>query len=262
MKLTLHKYHGAGNDFLLIDNRKGTIKLTTQQIAQLCHRNYGVGADGLMLLEKHATLDFKMVYYNSNGKQSTMCGNGGRCIVLFAHHLGVIETSTQFMAIDGAHLATINANQTISLHMINVPMVQQFKTHYEVNTGSPHYVTFVPNNNALNVALIGAKVRYSSRYAPDGINVNYVQVLAPNKLAIRTYERGVENETLACGTGVTAAALSYYVYTQQTATKATIKVAALGGKLVVTFNYSATKGFTNIVLTGSAKAVFTVSMEL
>lgn len=262
MKLTVHKYHGAGNDFLLIDNRNGTIKLTTKQIAQLCHRNYGVGADGLMLLEKHATLDFKMVYYNSNGKQSTMCGNGGRCIVLFAHHLGVVKNTTKFMAVDGAHDAVINANQTISLHMIDVPKIKRVKTHYEVNTGSPHYVTFASTISAVNVAVMGAKVRYNESYAPNGINVNYVQVLAPNQLAIRTYERGVENETLACGTGVTAAALSYYVYTKQTATKATIKVNSLGGKLSVAFNYNIDVGFTNIVLTGPAKAVFTLDIEV
>jgi diaminopimelate epimerase len=262
MDITLHKYHGAGNDFLLIDNRKDNIHLITEQIAHLCHRNFGIGADGLMLLENDAHHDFKMVYYNSDGNQSTMCGNGGRCIVLFAHHLGIIQNNTTFMAVDGVHQASINTDGTVSLQMIDVHNILLDKTHYEINTGSPHYVKFTKDIDTINVPIEGAAIRTQTKYMPNGINVNFVQIISTNLLKIRTYERGVENETLACGTGVTAAAIAYYIKAQITTNTATIAVQARGGNLSVALHFNGNNGFDNIILTGPAQRVFVVKYEL
>jgi diaminopimelate epimerase len=262
MTIEFYKYHGAGNDFILINNCNNVLQLTTQQIAHLCHRNYGIGADGLMLLENDATNDFKMVYYNSDGKQSTMCGNGGRCIALFAQHLSIISNNTRFMAIDGLHTANINVDGTVSLQMIDVPNVIKGNNYYEINTGSPHYVAFINNVDVINVATQGALIRNQSKYMPQGINVNFVEAINHNQLKIRTYERGVENETLACGTGVTAAAIAYYEHNNITTPNFTINIQALGGDLSVAFNHTNNNGFSNIVLTGPARFVYKGSIEL
>ncbi|MBC7412906.1 MAG: diaminopimelate epimerase [Bacteroidia bacterium] len=262
MNIILHKYHGAGNDFLLIDNRESKVHLSTAQIAHLCHRNFGIGADGLMLLENDTHHDFKMVYFNSDGNQSTMCGNGGRCIVLFAHHLGVIKNSTTFTAIDGEHQASINADDTVSLHMIDVHTILLDKTYYEINTGSPHYVKFTNDVEGINVTIDGANIRNQAKYMPNGINVNFVQIISENTLKIRTYERGVENETLACGTGVTAAAIAYYIKAQITSSTLTVAVQARGGNLSVALHFNGNNSFDNIVLTGPAQRVFAVEYSL
>lgn len=261
MKLNFSKYHGAGNDFILIDNRLNEIVLTKDQIAFLCNRHFGIGADGLMLLNAHKTYDFRMLYYNSDGNESSMCGNGGRCITAFASDLGIIKEKAHFIAIDGEHTSEViedsGKEKTVKLKMSDVSDYDVFDDFYVINTGSPHYVKFVENVNDTDVYNLGKAIRNDQRFAPKGLNVNFVQI-EENQLFVRTYERGVENETLACGTGVTASALVYSNFIN--ANKIDIKT--LGGNLSVSFEKKTDKCFQNIYLQGPAKFVFATDIEL
>lgn len=251
--LHFYKYTGAGNDFILLDNRNKNIQLNTSQINQLCNRHFGIGADGLMLLETAADADFHMVYYNSDGNESTMCGNGGRCITAFAKQLGIIQDKTVFTAIDGKHESILHADGQVSLHMIDVNTIQQFETYDQVNTGSPHYVHVCDHVHDLDVKKEGALIRYSPRFKEEGINVNFVEVLAPHSLFVRTYERGVEDETLSCGTGVTACAICSV---KEEVGSHEIQVQTPGGTLRVSFDNIDTQRFQNIWLHGPARFVF------
>jgi len=206
--LDFYKYHGAGNDFILIDNRNR--KWSHDDISlfkAMCDRHLGIGADGLMLLESSSDYDFEMFYVNSDGKPSSMCGNGGRCIVSFAHSLGLIENEARFLAIDGVHHAKITGKDWVSLEMVK-PGPIHFKDGYAlVNTGSPHLVKIVHNLDTMDVYSQGKEIRYSYDFKEEGVNVNFVEMVSAREAKVRTYERGVENETLSCGTGVTAVAL-------------------------------------------------------
>src|SRR5690554_3538802 len=199
---TFYKYQGAGNDFIIIDNRD--LKFTENnpnKIAQLCDRRFGIGADGLMLLQNSTESDFEMVYYNADGNIGSMCGNGGRCIVAFAKDLGMISTSTSFLAADGFHDASINqADNWVSLKMNDVNNIDADGDNYVLNTGSPHYVKIVNNLKNLDVATEGALIRNQDTYRDAGINVNFASTEGDGYF-VRTFERGVEGETLACGTG-------------------------------------------------------------
>jgi diaminopimelate epimerase len=250
--MTFYKYHGTGNDFILFDNRNGELNFTTEQVAQMCHRRFGIGADGLMLLENAAGYDFRMVYYNSDGRQSTMCGNGGRCIAAFAKNLGIIHDIANFEAIDGGHRATIREDGLISLHMNDVAAIDIHDGYTVLDTGSPHYVAWVKNVLDTDVFHEGRRIRNLPEFEPGGINVNFVQLLN-GKLSVRTYERGVEDETLSCGTGVTAAAIA----AQCTATgnfKTAIETP--GGHLEVTFAKNTPTTASDVVLTGPAMFVY------
>ncbi|MDP5081364.1 MAG: diaminopimelate epimerase [Winogradskyella sp.] len=253
MTMTFFKYQGTGNDFIIVDNRQNLIdKNNTKRIAQLCDRRFGIGADGFILLETDEISDFKMVYFNSDGNESSMCGNGGRCIVAFAKFLGIIENETEFVAIDGLHKAKIEYEQ-VHLQMQDVPKVATFKNHLFLNTGSPHHVEMVSNLKTLEVKSKGAVIRYGHPYHQEGSNVNFVEQLEPDTFAVRTYERGVEDETLSCGTGVTAVALAMY---QSGRTKSeSVSLKTEGGLLDVTFNKN-DKGYSNIWLIGPALQVF------
>ena len=244
------KYQGTGNDFVMIDNRDLSFPKDTEIIKKLCDRRFGIGGDGLIVLENHDIFDFKMVYYNSDGNESTMCGNGGRCIVAFAHFLDVFEDKTTFEAIDGKHEAEIH-NGIIKLKMIDVDVIKNIENNFELNTGSPHYVTFVEMLKDYKVFENGNNIRNSSSYNAEGINVNFVEEVAENEIFVRTYERGVEDETFSCGTGVTAAALVYLKDKNQSS----VNVKVLGGNLKV---YAEKDGkiFRNIWLEGPAKQVF------
>lgn len=258
MNLSFFKYQGAGNDFVLIDNRQEKIQLSTTQIAHLCNRKFGVGADGLMLLELDDTSDFKMVYFNSDGNESTMCGNGGRCIAAFAHHLGLVGNTMEFVAIDGLHKATINTDSTVSLHMTDVTNIKHADNYIFLDTGSPHVVKWVENLEHFDVYNQGKALRNSDVFKPGGSNVNFISK-NEHGINIRTYERGVEDETLACGTGVTAAAI---VSVGKQTGNFTVNVTAIGGELQVTFHKKDEQNIENIVLTGDAKMVFKGQIHL
>lgn len=208
-KIQFHKYQGTGNDFIIIDDREGIWKerLTAKQVARFCDRKFGIGADGLMLLNPHVELDFTMTYYNSDGKESSMCGNGGRCLVEFAHSLGAIDRIAKFEAIDGYHEA-IREPAQVRLKM-NPPEGYQklSETQDWIDSGSPHLLNWSEEEvDLVDIRSQGAKWRYHQQFAPGGTNVNYINKVNPDRLKVRTYERGVEDETLSCGTGVTACA--------------------------------------------------------
>jgi len=252
MENTFYKYQGTGNDFVMIDNRNEEFpKDNTELIAKICHRRFGVGADGLILLENDEATDFKMVYYNADGNESSMCGNGGRCIVAFAHFLEIIKKDTVFIAVDGLHEATI-MNDVVSLKMIDVKEIKEKSSALFMNTGSPHHVQMVSDLKSFDVTKEGARMRYGV-YGEKGSNINFVEANTKGGFDIRTYERGVEDETLSCGTGVTAVALSMY-HLGNTKDKS-IAVNALGGQLEVTFEEE-DGVYSNIFLKGEAKQVF------
>ncbi len=258
MKISFYKYQGAGNDFVMLDERESFYHLSTSQIAHLCHRHFGIGADGLIRLRLDNLSDFRMQYYNSDGNESTMCGNGGRCIVAFARDLGMVKHQAEFLAIDGKHQATIEEN-IVNLQMQNVEEYERGENYFVIDTGSPHYVERVEFLDNFPVVEKAREIRYSEKFQREGINVNFVQLLGDNHLSVRTYERGVEDETLACGTGVVASALSYaFVENLQ---DFTIKVVALGGKLEVSAQ-KAIEGYKNIWLKGPAKKVFQGTIDI
>lgn len=261
MRLHFYKYQGAGNDFILLDNRK--LQLDHHRpdlIARLCDRHFGIGGDGMMFLEEKDGYDFEMVYYNADGQPSTMCGNGGRCIVAFAKDLHLIAGETNFLAVDGPHYAKISdSGYWVSLQMIDVDALSQTGNAYVLNTGSPHYVTPAIDLQNKNVYQEGRAIRYNDTYAKEGINVNFVEDLG-EQYFVRTYERGVENETFACGTGVTAVALAMAAKKGQTGTLNT-PIRVLGGEMNVRFHYDGQK-FSQIFLEGPAKFVFEGDIEI
>lgn len=210
MKISFEKYHGVGNDFIIIDNRNGIVELSIEQIALLCHRKFGIGADGLMLLQESKTLDFKMTYYNADGKEGSLCGNGGRCIVYFAKQKGVIGSETRFETVDGEHHAIVLSGNTkdgiVSLKMADVVKVEKFEDDYFLNTGSPHYIKIVEDLDKIDTYKEGKKIRWDQRFQPSGTNVNFVTI-NNDQLFVRTFERGVEDLTWACGTGVVASSI-------------------------------------------------------
>lgn len=263
MAITFYKYQGAGNDFVLVDQRDTQILTRADQITieKLCDRRFGIGADGLMLLQNKEGYDFEMIYFNADGRESTMCGNGGRCIVAFAKKLGVINENAYFLAIDGPHHAKINENgDWVELQMIDVKQVEQGEDYFVLNTGSPHYVTFVKDFEQLNVFEAGRRVRYNERFKKEGINVNFISP-SENGIKVATYERGVEDETLSCGTGVTAAAISYWM-TQNDPSLRAIKIETKGGDLAVRLEPDGYIGFKNIWLCGPATFVFEGNIEI
>jgi diaminopimelate epimerase len=254
MEINFDKYEGTGNDFVMIDNRndffpKNDVKL----IAHLCDRRFGIGADGLILLENDSESDFKMVYYNSDGNQSTMCGNGGRCLVAFAKKLQIIDNSTSFMAVDGIHHATISDDNIVSLQMKNVDFVNSQSNYTFLDTGSPHHIEMVASISNLDVKFQGAAIRYSDLYGSAGANVNFVEQISDDTFSIRTYERGVEDETLSCGTGATAAAIAMNFIGKTNLNS--IKINVQGGKLEVSFDKKDTH-YSNVFLKGPATFVF------
>ena len=260
MQLHFYKYQGTGNDFVIIDNRSEFFpKEDTKLIERLCDRRFGIGADGLMLLENDAETDFKMVYYNSDGNQSTMCGNGGRCLVAFAKQINVIGDTTSFNAVDGLHHASVDKDGIVSLQMIDVDGIQINKDYSFLNTGSPHHVQLVEDLANYNVKENGAAIRYGDLYGKAGSNINFVKKIDDTTFALRTYERGVEDETLACGTGATAAAIAMNATGQTNLTAINMNVE--GGKLAVSFEKDGDK-YVNVFLIGPAKFVFEGTIEI
>lgn len=261
MTIHFHKYQGTGNDFVLIDNRRGDYAgLTNDHIRRLCDRRLGIGADGLMLLNDKAGYDFEMKYYNSDGKEGSMCGNGGRCIVKFAYHLGIHRDVYKFMAFDGEHEAELDIDGIVSLRMKDVEKVKKVHGDFALDTGSPHYVKLVHDVMDLDVYKKGRDIRFSKDYEEEGINVNFVEHLPEtDHILVRTYERGVEDETYSCGTGVTAAALVCY-HNENGFND--VEVTTLGGKLNVEYDRLDDGRYTNIWLSGPAEKVFEGKVEL
>jgi diaminopimelate epimerase len=261
MDLAFNKYEGAGNDFILVDDRTGSFPQKTAGLVKfLCDRRFGIGADGLILLRRHAGFDFGMVYYNSDGKEGSMCGNGGRCIAAFAQKLGIIQEKARFMATDGEHLAELPDGAFVRLRMNDVAVIEKGEDYYYLNTGSPHFVKFMPSIAELDVFTEGQKIRYNERFALKGTNVDFVEDRSDH-LFVRTYERGVENETLACGTGVVAAALCVWIRKNIISTSLAIPVKVMGGQLKVTADCRE-GSFTNIWLEGPATPVYNGTVNL
>jgi diaminopimelate epimerase len=253
MEVTFYKYHGAGNDFILADNRGlGFPADNISYIEWLCDRRFGIGADGLMLLQETPGYDFEMRYFNSDGREASMCGNGGRCIAAFAKRLGIIGNQARFLAVDGPHEAILEPDGDVNLKMSDVRGVDVSGGAYFLDTGSPHFVRFHDSLEGLNVYDEGRAIRYSDRFREKGTNVNFVQQEG-TQLTVYTYERGVEAETLACGTGITASALCAALRTG--IEKGNFSVKAKGGNLSVSFEKTG-EGFTNIWLKGPAAFVF------
>jgi diaminopimelate epimerase len=260
MEIKFYKYQGTGNDFVILDNRDNKYTgLTIDQIDLLCNRRFGIGADGLMLLNNHAQYDFEMKYYNSDGKESSMCGNGGRCLVKFAYDSDIIKSTYQFIAIDGIHEANVNTDGTVALKMNDVNDVLYNHGHFILNTGSPHFIELTKDVMHLDVYKKGREIRYSPEFKEKGINVNFVeQTEEPDKIIVRTYERGVEDETLSCGTGVTAAALVCY-HNENGFNR--VEVQTKGGFLSVEFDKMG-DSFNNVWLNGPAVKVFEGTIEI
>lgn len=258
IEIPFHKYQGTGNDFVVVDNRSGLIDKNDKQFAKkLCDRKFGVGSDGLILIENHDEHDFEMVFFNPDGSQS-MCGNGSRCAVKFAQYLGIIENQTTFLSTDGVHTATITGDiVSLSMQDVQPDKINTFPEHFTINTGSPHYVIFVSNISHKSVKDEGALIRYSDEFKENGINVNFVEKQGKQKIAVRTYERGVEDETLSCGTGVTACAIAHVLH----GGVSPVQISTLGGDLIVKFDLK-NGAATNIYLEGPAMKVYEGQIKL
>ncbi|GAB3330324.1 diaminopimelate epimerase [Marivirga atlantica] len=251
-EIKFHKYQGTGNDFVVIDNRNHIVDRKDESIAvRLCNRKFGVGSDGLILIEDHPDYDFEMVFFNPDGSQS-MCGNGSRCAVMFAKELGIIDHETTFLSTDGVHTATISGNiVNLSMQDVSPEAIKSFDNHHEINTGSPHYVLFTSNLKEKHVKDEGAAIRYNPTFKEQGINVNFVEKQGKEEISVRTYERGVEDETLSCGTGVTACAIAHALH----GGTSPVKVNTLGGQLEVSFELIKNRA-EKVFLKGPAKKVF------
>ncbi len=269
MRIKFYKYQGTGNDFVIIDQREHQwlTRDDQQKIEKICNRRFGIGADGLMLLQKMPNTgggifyDFEMVYFNADGRESSMCGNGGRCLAAFAHSQKVFEKKCRFWAIDGEHEAQMIGKNWVELKMIDVQNAQsESQDAFLMNTGSPHYVVFSEDISDLNIFELGREIRYSNRFRKEGINVNFVEIYAENEIEVATYERGVEAETLSCGTGVTAAAIALFLKKNPKNNLQDIKIRTKGGNLAVKFEAEQAENdapkFKNIWLCGPAERVF------
>ena len=254
MEIRFYKYQGTGNDFIILDNRDHQFdNLRREHVALLCDRRFGIGADGLMLLSQHKEYDFEMVYFNSDGKESSMCGNGGRCLTKFVNDIGMVQSTYHFLAIDGEHESSINTDGTVALKMNDVELVRYDRGNFILNTGSPHFVTMTNDVMQLDIVKKGREIRNSNEFKQEGINVNFVeQTDEPDQIIVRTYERGVENETLSCGTGVTAAAI---VCHHNDNGFNHVEVVTKGGKLSVDYDKIGDV-YKNIWLHGPAVRVF------
>ncbi len=258
MTVTFYKYQGTGNDFIIMDNRDGRIELTEAQVNHLCDRRFGIGADGLMLLNTLSGYDFGMKYYNADGREGSMCGNGGRCLTRFAYDMGIHKNLYHFVAVDGEHEASQGDNGWINLKMKDVSCIEDHHGDSVLDTGSPHFVKTVGDVMKMNIYEEGREIRYSKEFAEKGINVNFVES-TDKGIIVRTYERGVEDETYSCGTGVTASAL---VFAHNDNGFNRVEVQTKGGHLAVEFDKTGEESFQNIWLCGPAEFVFKGTVEL
>ncbi len=258
MKIKFTKYQATGNDFIFINGFETSLHLTQAQIQLLCDRHFGIGSDGLIILRPDEQTDFFMDFYNPDGSIAGFCGNGGRASVIFAAHLGIIDKQTLFRARDGKHRAQITGEDTVKLEMTQVCGIKQHGKEYYLNTGTHHVVIFTENLDQMDIIPTAKEIRYSPRYAPDGTNVNFVEILDKNLIKIRTYEKGVEAETLSCGTGTVASALASAEIKNLSSP---IEVLTRGGKLKVYFEQN-NGCFKEVFLQGQANKVFTGEIEI
>lgn len=259
MIISFVKYQGTGNDFVVIDNRDSSFPIKDHAlIAQICQRNYGIGADGFIAIESDTTSDFFMRYFNANGHEGSLCGNGSRCAIHYANSLGLTQKHVVFCAADGLHQAKF-VGEEIALSLHDVSHWEIRDKDLFIDTGSPHHITFVDDVAAVNVATSGAAIAHGAPYHADGTNVNFVEVIAADGLYVRTFERGVEAETLSCGTGVTAAAIGGHLSKRINAEK--INVQTKGGVLTVSFSATSDK-YESVVLQGPAIPVFSGKWEI
>lgn len=262
MKIKFYKYQATGNDFIIIDAREENLVLEKKDIQFLCDRHFGIGSDGLIIFGNSDKADFSMQFFNPDGSGGMMCGNGGRSIVKFASDKGVIYDSCSFIAPDGLHFATINED-IVSLKMVNPTLLQRFEDGYYINTGTSHFVVFENSLNEIDIIKKGRALRYDERFSPyNGCNVNFVEEISANNLKIQTYERGVEDETLACGTGICAAALTYSIEKGLKNGKHTINISAKGGDLQVEFEKKSDNSLSEVYLIGTANSVFEGEIEI
>jgi diaminopimelate epimerase len=253
LNINFYKYQGTGNDFVIIDNRSLNHVFSNEEVRQICNRKFGIGSDGLILIQDHPTLDFEMIFFNPDASQS-FCGNGSRCAVLFAKHLGLFNQRTIFESTDGEHSAELMQDNWVSLKMHDVPNFEWIGSDLFLDTGSPHYVTAKTYEQGFDIVEHAHKIRYNQRFAEIGVNVNYIK-RDDEVLKVRTYERGVENETLSCGTGVTAAALASHLFDDKDSGSFEQEVLSEGGNLRVAYQ-AGTGGFTDIYLKGPAAMVY------
>jgi diaminopimelate epimerase len=253
MGFSFSKYQGTGNDFIMIDGRQHSFQFSSEEITQLCDRRFGIGADGLIIIKSHPELDFEMDYYNADGSQS-FCGNGSRCAQAFAKELGIIQEDSRFLAIDGLHEGKKDG-EWFATHMTDVDekRIEKINEDWLIDTGSPHYIRFVDNVAAVDVFEEGRKIRYTDRFAKQGVNVNFVEITAKG-ISVRTYERGVEDETFSCGTGVTAAAIAYLIHSDQN--DQLVHIQTKGGPIIIDLNRKGKRKFDNIWLRGPALKVY------
>jgi len=261
MKLQFEKYQGTGNDFIMVMDWDQTFPIQQHFIQDLCTRKFGIGADGLILVQPDPQADYRMVYFNSDGRESTMCGNGGRCIAHFAQQKGVAGKNQQFTARDGLHEAKVG-DQTVALTMQSVDAVKKANETYILDTGSPHYVSFVEDTQKTDVKNNGHRIRNSEQFRKAGINVNFVSIEAADTIHVRTYERGVEAETLSCGTGVVASAIAYHKDQHKVLGHHAIQVHTFGGTLRVHFDAPQTDHYEQIWLEGPVANVFSGSINI
>lgn len=255
-EITFHKYHGNGNDFIIIDNRKGILDGTeTDWFHRLCQRRFGVGADGVILLNSNERYDFEMKYYNADGRESTMCGNGGRCVVKFAKSLGLINDKTEFLAVDGVHEGIIEPNGRVRLKMQDIKGIESHDADFVVDTGSPHFIRFVDDLQQVDVFKSGRTIRNQPEFIQEGINVNFIETNG-DILNVRTYERGVEEETYSCGTGIVAAALIGSVILHKPSGDYQFQLQSQGGPFEVAFKKGVDNTFTDVWLIGGATFIF------
>ncbi len=256
--INFSKYQGTGNDFVMIDDRAETFNLEDHaHIARMCNRKFGIGADGLILIRNHSDADFEMIYYNADGNITTLCGNGSRCAVRFADKLGMIKSACTFKTVEGILNARIEGD-LVHIKMPDVKAVEHYNDHYFVHTGSPHHICLVDKVEQFDVFTEGRRIRYGAPYYEQGSNVNFVQSLGDSQIFVRTYERGVEDETLSCGTGVTAAALVKGIM----GAVSPVYVKTPGGDLQISFEADGKRGFKNIYLIGPAEEVFEGNIAL
>ncbi|HRE64317.1 MAG TPA: diaminopimelate epimerase [Ferruginibacter sp.] len=260
MKIDFYKYQGTGNDFVILDNSTNQFdNLSSTQIEKICNRRFGIGADGLMMLNQKPGFDFEMIYFNADGKPGSMCGNGGRCLVKFAYDKGIRKFSYRFIASDGPHEAEMDTNGIIRLKMQDVENVEEHLDYAVLNTGSPHYVKYSIDVAEIDVYHQGKSIRNSEPYKKEGINVNFVESTGEDSIYVRTYERGVEEETFSCGTGVTAASLMS-AHNERGFNR--VEVKTLGGNLSVEFNKISKDSFQDIWLCGPATFVYKGEIDI